>query len=138
MILIYLAGGFIFLIAFLNVYNSWQDKKSCKEEVIGKITKKEEYKDFNNNTCYWLTFSYIYKEKEYENYVLDKVTKNQINDFSESKEYKLFVNPENPDKIRLDKKILTLKDFTIMIFSGIMLIGLAILILQWINLYIFS
>jgi hypothetical protein len=130
-------SGFIFLVVFKVKYDLWQEKKLCTKEVYGKLSKKEEYKDFNNNICYWLTFSYQYEGKDYENYVIDKVTKKQSLEFNDKTNYKLYLNLNNPDKIRLDRKILSAEDICTLLFSGFMLVGIALLLIQWCMKYIF-
>lgn len=138
MIIIYLMAAFIFLFMFVSRYQLWQEKKLCTKVIEGRVVKKEEYKDFQNHTCYYVTVSYLYEGKEYKNYIIDKVGQKQIVHLEEQKKVSLCVNPNNIDQIMLNQKVLSIQDMVTLIGSGLMLIGLSILVLQWVKMYVFS
>lgn len=138
MIIIYLMAAFIFLFMFASRYQLWQEKKLCTKVIEGKVVKKEEYKDFQNHICYYVMVSYLYEGKEYKNYIIDKVRQKQIAGLEKQKEISFCVNPNNPDKIRLNQKVLSLQNLVTLIGSGLMLIGLSMLVLEWVKVYVFS
>lgn len=137
MILVYLLSGYIFACMLMGYYNSWKEKLQCKEAVVGTITKKEEYKDFNGWVCFKIFVKYTYKGKEYENEILDKVTERKMKKLEESKVHKLFVNEYNPNRVRIDENIFKLGQVFMAVFCVIMLLGIVILSRQWLNKYIF-
>ena len=136
MIIVYCLAFVIFLMLFLNKYNIFMEKIGCKKKAKGIVTKIEEYTDFLKGKCCWIMFKYTYEGKKYENYIIDIVSKKEANKFSKDKECNILVNPENPDKIRFDRFIVTAEEATIMLFSFVMVAGLGMLIMAFLRKYV--
>ena len=79
-------------------------------------------------------FFYVYDGKEYYGLTDLGISMKQMNNFSKSCKYTLFVNPKNPKKFAYDKK-LTIGNEIIPLLMGAVLLLIPLVIKIWLNSY---
>ena len=107
--------------------------KRCTEIVDGWfIDKVTEFKFVKHSTK--VKFFYVYDGKEYYGLTDLGISMKQMNEFSKSYKYTLFVNPKNPKKFAFDKK-LTIGNEIIPLIAGIICLIIPVAIKIWLDSY---
>lgn len=107
--------------------------KRCTEIVDGWFLDITRTITFRRNITK-AKFFYVYDGKEYYGLTDLGISMKQMNNFSKSCKYTLFVNPKNPKKFAYDKK-LTIGNEIIPLLMGAVLLLIPLAIKIWLNSY---
>lgn len=127
--LVFVVGGVIFIsMALIRIIRM----KRCTEIVDGWFLDTVRMISHRSSTK--AKFFYVYDGKEYYGLTDLGISMKQMNEFSKSFKYTLFVNPKNPKKFAYDKK-LTIGNEIIPLIAGIMCLIIPVAIKIWLDSY---
>ena len=108
--------------------------KRCTEIVDGWFLDTVKTFSYKNSHTTKAKFFYVYDGKEYYGLTDLGISMKQMNNFSKSCKYTLFVNPKNPKKFAYDKK-LTIGNEIIPLIAGIICLIIPVAIKIWLDSY---
>jgi len=128
--LVFGVGGALFItMALVRIIQM----KRCTEIVDGWFLDITRTITFRRNITK-AKFFYLYDGKEYYGLTDLGISMKQMNNFSKSCKYTLFVNPKNPKKFAYDKK-LTIWNEIIPLLMGAVLLLIPLVIKIWLDSY---